>query len=478
MTTQNQTATWGALFYGLNGLRVLALCGGVALYAININVINTLLPSIVKDIGGLSLYSLATSLFVAASVFSVALCASLIDRLGLRAAFLLAVLIFLLGSMGVAFSPDIDLLLTARVVQGFGGGLLLGLSYAAIRLVFLEPLWLRATAFITSMWGVAALAGPAVGGLFAQSGHWRWAFLAVIPIAIVVAILIFISLKTCWEDSELPLIKPPIFKAALLSWSILVLIFGGFSGSLLLIALALVITITILYAMSRDDENRASSLLLPQGAYQVSNPLGSLYAGVFLMGIAISGELFVPYFLEYIHQLKPIYAGYLTALIPTGWAFGAVVTAGRKHGVANRLFVIGPLVSAISLVGLGLLLPWQALSAEHQAVWLISLPLFGVGLGVGLIWPHLLTRVFLCAPKGQENTASAGMITLQLYAMSVGAALAGIITSFAGIEIESLEHTQRAAMALFFIFAAVPVVFVFISKAARYASGSTDSVIP
>ncbi len=55
-----------------------------------------------------------------------------------------------------------------RSVQGLGGGLLAGLSYALIRIVFAPPLWSRAVALVSGMWGVATLFGPAVGGLFAE----------------------------------------------------------------------------------------------------------------------------------------------------------------------------------------------------------------------------------------------------------------------------------------------------------------------
>src|SRR3546814_19296154 len=80
-----------------------------------------------------------------------------------------------------------------------------------------------------------------------------------------------------------------------------------------------------------------------------------------------------------------------------------------------------------------------------------------LGLGVGLCWPNLLTRVFKSAPKGQENMASAAITTLQLYAMAMGAALAGMVTNAAGFtQPGGLQGAQQAAAALFFVFACAP----------------------
>lgn len=103
------TATWGELLSGRNGLRSIALSGGVAVHAINVYIVTTILPSVVEDIGGLEYYAWNTTLFVAASILGSALSSSLIDYLGLRASYLLAILIFMLGSIAAAVSPSMPL---------------------------------------------------------------------------------------------------------------------------------------------------------------------------------------------------------------------------------------------------------------------------------------------------------------------------------------------------------------------------------
>src|SRR3546814_8509372 len=127
-----------------------------------------MLPSVVGDIGVLEYYAWNTTLFVVASILGSALSPQFLDRFGLRHAFLWAIAVFMLGTTVCAMSPSMSQLLLGRTAQGFGGGLLLGLSYSAVRIVFDERLWSSAMVLVSSMWGVATLAGPAIGGIFAQ----------------------------------------------------------------------------------------------------------------------------------------------------------------------------------------------------------------------------------------------------------------------------------------------------------------------
>ncbi len=93
-----------------------------------------------------------------------------------------AAVIFAAGTLACGLAPSMPAMLAGRVVQGLGGGMMLALSYAMIRIVFDEPLWPRAIALVSGMWGVATLVGPAIGGIFAELGVWRAAFWSLVPV--------------------------------------------------------------------------------------------------------------------------------------------------------------------------------------------------------------------------------------------------------------------------------------------------------
>lgn len=459
-------ASWAELLSGRNGLRSLALAGGVAVHAVNVYIATTIMPSVIQDIGGQQYYAWNTTLFVVASIVGSALTSRILERWGLRLGFLLTLAIFTLGTVLCASSPHMWWLLLARAVQGFGGGLLLGLSYSSIRIVFAERLWPKAMALVSSMWGVATLAGPAIGGVFAQSGHWRWAFLAILPLIAGLVVLVWTQLNAYRQSlsqssgSTLPQIFLLTSSVLLVSGASLFESWGiNFIGAFLGMA--------VLAYLIRFD-GRASTRLFPVGTYSLRQPLGSLYACIGLMSISVTAEIFIPYFLQVIHLMSPLKAGYLTVLMSAGWTLGTIASSSRPHRVGAYFLVIGPVLSCISLLALAVLIPWQALSLEWQLSWLMYPALLGVGLGIGICWPHLLTRVFKAAPKGQENIASAAITTLQLYAMALGASVAGLIANAAGFSRPGgLIGAQQSSMALFIAFALCPALAAFLSKAAR-----------
>lgn len=458
---------WGELLSGRNGLRAIALCGGVAVHAINVYIVTTIMPSVVRDIGGIDYYAWITSLFVAASIIGSSLSTRMIEQMGLRTAYLLGIFVFIVGSALAATAPSMAFLLFARSVQGFGGGLMLGLSYASVRIVFEPKLWSRAMALISTMWGVSTLIGPAVGGVFAEHNAWRMALWATVPVALFVASLVFTQVpqhgvtKQGAEKSEVPIVK-----ILLLSLSVIVLSFGSLGDSWLLRISSLIGVIAILFAIARSDL-KSDMPLFPTGLYSFKHPVGALFAGVVLLSMGVTTEVFIPYFLENIHGLRPLFAGYMAALMSVAWTAGSIITAGKSTPTVNRLLVFSPTLSGISLFILGLLMPWQALSTQWNAVWVLAIPLLGIGMGVGLSWPHILSRILVAADKGQESQTTSAITTVQLYAVSLGTALGGMIVAAAGFNRGDIAGAQSASVALLISFALLPFVFIMVSKVAR-----------
>lgn len=451
-------ASWGDLLHGANALRSIALAGGVALHAINVYIVTTILPSVIQDIGGLEYYAWNTTLFVVTSIVGSALSAKLIETVGPRAAYLLAVAIFTLGAVICALAPSMPALLAGRSVQGLGGGILFALSYALIRLVFDAPLWSRAMALVSGMWGVATLCGPAIGGIFAQTGHWRLAFWALLPVAAALALIVTFKVGGRASAPPAPPSSLPLSTLGLLVASVLAITLASLSTelgwNLAGIAGGLAIAALIAYV-----DTRARKRLLPTGAYSIRAPLGALYAVMCLVVAAITTEIFVPYFLQVIHGMTPLTAGYMTAAMAAGWTLAAMPSATRSGAAANRLVWLSPVVILASLVGLAIMTPQASILTSLAGFAAFVLALAGVGFGIGLAWPHLLTKVFNAAPQGEETLTSSSITTVQLYSAAVTAALAGVITNSAGLaDPGGIAGAQQAARWLFAAFAVAPAL--------------------
>lgn len=460
------TAAWSELFSGRNGWRALALTGGVALHAVNVHIVTTVLPSVVREIGGLDWYAWSTTLFVVGSILGATLSVRLLAVLGPRGACLAALAVFAAGSAGCALAPAMPWMLAGRAVQGLGGGLLAALSYGLIQLVFEQRLWPRAVALVSGMWGVATLCGPAVGGLFAQAGHWRWAFWFLLPVAAAQALLVLVQLRPeMGVKYARPATPPrvPTLQIGLLAASVLVIAASGLGSDLLWQAVGLALGLAIGFAATRID-SRAAVRVLPRGAYAMSAPLGAIYASVALLLIGTETEIFVPYFLQLLHGHSPLMAGYLTAAMAGGWSAGSLLSSGRSGAGADRMLRAGPVICTLGLLALAWLLPPQEFFGAGFETLLIAVALAAVGLGVGIGWPHLITRVMSLAPKGDEGLASASITTVQLYGMAVGAAVAGLVANAAGLTVPGgVEGAQSAAVWLFAGFALAPAAAVWLA---------------
>src|SRR5437899_6395482 len=148
-------ARWLALFVGGNGARTFVLAGGLAVHAISVFVVATILPGIVRDIGGLAYYAWTSMLFVVGSIGGAVIAPSLLALLGSRGSYRVALILFVAGSLVCAAAPAMSVLLIGRLLQGIGGGLLPALAYATIRRLFPEPLWSRGISMLSGVWGVA-----------------------------------------------------------------------------------------------------------------------------------------------------------------------------------------------------------------------------------------------------------------------------------------------------------------------------------
>lgn len=453
-----QNASWRMLLSGKNGLRTLALTGGIALHAINIYIVTTILPSIVNELGGMQYYSWNTTLFVISSIVGSAIAAQLLSQFGPRYAYLLGLGLFVLGSIGCGLASNMPLLLVGRILQGFGGGVLLALSYAFIRIIFEERLWSRAMGITSGMWGMATLFGPAIGGLFAQYGHWRWAFFSVIPFVFLLALLIYKEIPRQQKSSQIKN-AIPFAQIGFLVLSILILSCMSLTQQIWLNLLGLLSVILCITAIAKIDTQRRAKLL-PTGAYRLNHPIGLVFVIMILLIAGLSTEAYLPYFLQTIQQTTPLTAGYLTAIMSAGWTIGAFITANKTPIQVTKIIRYAPFLIIAASGALAIFIPMLALfQSGIFIIALFILALIGVGLGIGLCWPHLAIYVFNAANKGEENLASSSVVTIQLFAMALATAIAGIIVNNAGItQPGGIDGARPAAYWLFNLFALAPLL--------------------
>jgi predicted MFS family arabinose efflux permease len=447
-------ASWAELVRGENAARSAVVGGGVVMHAITVFIVTTILPSVVRDIGGLRFFAWSTTLYVAASLLSGAVTSRVLARLGPRRAYRLALALFLIGSVICAMAPDMAVLLGGRFVQGCGAGMLSALAYTMVRLLFPEHLWSRAVSIVSAMWGIATLLGPALGGMFAQFGEWRAAFWMLACIAPVLAVLVERAMPSAVQTGAGPGTKLASGNLALLVASILCVSAGSMAHSLWTNALGLVCAASGLALFVRLERGRRR--LLPLGACDPATRLGSTYAAMMLLIIGMTTEIFVPYFLQTVQGATPLHAGYISALMSAGWTTGSLTSATLSGRAVRVLVPGGPVAMVLALAGLGLLMPWPGGTAHLAAV---GLCLAILGLGIGMCWPHVTAQIFRFAPDSEKELAAGSITVVIMVGNALGSALGGMVTNAAGLTSPGgAEGAVMAASWLFALFAAAPLM--------------------
>jgi MFS family permease len=445
------TGSWRDLLAPGRRGTVAVLCGGVLLFATDTYVTASLLPSAVAEIGGERFYAWVTTVYLLTAVVASALVGRLLAMWPARRAYVLALVAFGVGTAIDSVAPDMGVLLVGRAVQGLGGGLLAGLAYALIRSVLPRRLWTRASASISAMWGVGLLIGPALGGVFAEMGRWRLAFVVLVGVTVAVAAGVPAGLR---RSSRAPAVSPGPFPlasvllvtgaAAVLSASGLAVSGAGVTGRGLAVAVGGLVVALGLLAGLVVVERRAGETgarVLPAATFR-GGRLAALYLTIAAMMAVSAVEAFVPLFAQRLGGLEPVLAGFLGVALACGWVGGEMVSA--SVGRARACATVGPAVVVVGFV---------ALTASQRAaaapatvlVWAVSLALAGVGIGIA--WPHQ-SAAAMSPGAGDEDDgsgaddregdrASAAITMVQMLAFALGASYAGVAVALGSAPVDS-----------------------------------------
>lgn len=457
-------ASWSELLRGRRGMQSLALVGCVALEATNVFLVTTIMPSVVKDIGGFSYYSMNTTMFVIASILGAAIAGRMSERIGSKRILLIGLLTFAAANVVAALSHAMYMLIFARTIEGFAGGILLSMAYVLIRQVFEERLWARAVGLVSAMWGIATFSGPAIGGIFTEYGHWRWAFWSMLPLTLLLAVVVIIWLPAPRDapaseentaQNALPMARLGLLMGSVLTVSV-ASVLHHVTQQVALIAMGM----ALLWRLIRMDRH-AVNPILPRGSYDATAQR-AIYITMSILALASTIEIFTPYFLQIIQGHSPIYAGYLTTAMSAGWSFAALFGAGISRRWGRRAIQFGPMLMCVALFNFA----WVSQIQEGvQRGWgLVGFiaNLILIGMGIGLAWPHLLSTLFRVVPDSEGAIASSSVSTVQQYAMAVGSAIAGlIVNTVTRGHGEDVHAVSRAAFWTFIFFSGLLVFAIF-----------------
>lgn len=421
---EDRLLTWGELLGPRHRVATVMIGLGILLNAVNFFVFSSLAPSVVREIGGLDLLPWATTLYVVCSIVSTAAGGLVRAWIGARRALTLSILGFAAGSAWIGLAPTMEWLLAARALQGLGSGLLIANSHSLIRDLFPPKSWARLFATVSGAWGIAALSGPLIGGIFAELSDWRWGFFAMVPVCAVFLALVLRTVEDREHDERGGL--APVFRLGLIGLAALLVGATG-KGAHHHEEIALAVAALAALATAILWERRSTTPIFPRDMFRPTTPLGAGVCFFFFVSLGtVATGVYGPYFLQNLHGVPPLVAGYTVTVQSIMWTTAAIVFSGLADGRARTAIVIGPVLTATGCAGTALFLPEGPLALAIASIGLL-------GFGIGLAWGHVAKRVFDAAGEADRDRVGSAMPTMQALGMAFGAAAVGVVGDRVGL---------------------------------------------
>lgn len=396
----------------------------ILLAALDQTIVATALPAIVGDLRGFNELSWIVSAYLIATTVTIPLYGKLSDIHGRRRMMLIAISLFLLGSLLCGAAQSMGQLIAFRVVQGIGAGGLIPLAQAAIADLVPPRDRGRYQGFIGAVWAIAAIAGPLLGGTLTDAATWRLIFLINIPVGLVAMVVIARTLPAPAARREHTL---DLLGAAALTIAttclLLAAVWGGTTypwGSAQIVGLGA--TGVLLLGAFLAIERRAPEPLLPlrlfrERIYSVSS-VASFVLGALLFGVTI----YVPIYVVGVQGGSATNAG--VVLIPLAFAWVIISTVSgqliSRFGRYRPFPIVG---SFIALAGMVLLATLDANDGTTK----VSLSLVVLGFGMGLMWQPYIVAAQNAVAMREVGVATAGLVFFRSMGGSFIVAILGTV---------------------------------------------------
>ena len=407
-------------------LLMFGLMTGMLLAALDQTIVGTALPTIVGELGGINHYSWVVTAYLLASTASTPLYGKMADLYGRRPVFLFSIGTFLLGSLLAGLSQNMTQLIVTRGVQGLGAGGLMTLAFTIISDVVSPRERGRYQGLFGAVFGLASVAGPLVGGYFAET-NWRWIFYINVPLAILAIVVCYHVMRLIpfqRREHAIDWLGAGLLVAGV-SCLLLGLSWGGNQyawGSGVIIGLFVAgAVLGVLFVL---QEARVPEPILPLRLFRSATFALANSAG-FVLGLVMFGSIiFIPLYLQIVKGASPTRSGLLMLPMMAGIIVTSVLT-GRAMSRIGR-YKWFPVAGAAVLV-VGMLLFTRL--AVDTSLWVAFGFMVVIGVGLGLCMQSLILAVQNAVSVRDLGAGTSSATFFRSLGGSFGVAILGAVLS-------------------------------------------------
>ncbi|MEU8208114.1 MDR family MFS transporter [Micromonospora sp. NPDC049044] len=407
-------------------LLMLGLMTGMLLAALDQTIVGTALPTIVGELGGINHYSWVVTAYLLASTASTPLYGKMADLYGRRPVFLFSIGTFLVGSLLAGLSQNMTQLIVTRGIQGLGAGGLLTLAFTIISDVVSPRERGRYQGLFGAVFGISSVAGPLVGGYFAET-DWRWIFYINVPLAILAIVVCYHVMRLIpfeRRDHSIDWLGAGLLVAGVSSL-LLALSWGGNEyawGSGVIITLFVVgAVLGVLFVL---QEARVAEPILPLRLFR-SATFALANSALLIIGLVMFGSIiFIPLYLQIVKGASPTQSGLLMLPMMAGIIITSILT-GRAMTRIGRYKWFPVAGSVTLLVGMFLFTRLEV----STSLWVAFGFMVVIGVGLGLCMQSLILAVQNAVSIRDLGAGTSSATFFRSLGGSFGVAILGTVLS-------------------------------------------------
>ncbi|GMU54050.1 MAG: hypothetical protein AMXMBFR33_31960 [Candidatus Xenobia bacterium] len=433
----------------LTSARIRLITAGVIttnfLVALEATVVSTAAPTIVGELGGMGLYAWVFTAYMLTTTVTGPLWGKLSDLYGRKPMYLASVAIFLAGSALSGQSRSMTELIAFRALQGIGGGALIPLGQTVLAEVYDLASRARIQALITTIFGIASIVGPLVGGIITQHASWRWIFYLNVPFGLAGVLILALTLPPHRARGPVHFdwAGTGVFSRALTRFLVWTQGLPGWSlhdprawGGLL--------AIVILAACFWKIEQAHPDPLLPPGLFRIRMFMAGSVV-MTLVGMTLFGAItYLPLFYQSVLHDSASQAGQaLTPLLVT-WIMGSTLSTRMILKAGYRITL------AVGLLGFLAAFAIMAAAGAETPRWVLAAAGVFAGVGGGFTVAPLVIAVQSVVDRPHLGIATSEVLFFRSVGASVGVTLMGVALNAASRSDLALGLQRAFQVGMFF----------------------------
>lgn len=424
--------------------------------ALEITIVGSSLATLVRDLGGVSSIGWVVTAYVLAATVATPVLGQLGDIRGRRPVFLASLAVFVAGTALCGLAPSVGVLVLARLLQGVGSAGTSLLSMTILADVLPPRRRPQIMSLLASVFAIATIVGPLVGGVLTDTVGWRWGFLGIVPLglAALVASVRVIPAGVRRTSSSFDTVGALLVGVVLTAFIALLALapsVGWTSAPAALLAAVFLVS----GGLAVRHELRAAHPVLPLRLTRDRIVVGALVLAVVHGGGLLAVIAYLPAFTQLHYGTSATVAG----AVPLSLVFGLLISSNGAGALIARTGryrvypIAGSALAVVALVGLAITLPALPMG-------LLCLGLFLLGLGGGSFMHLPVVIVQNESPSDQVGVATSFVTLVRQAASAVGTAAIGATIAAALVDVPAGEQLSAAYTgAMVPILAMLAVVF-------------------